>query len=354
MPTLPQSMTNASSLPINLVPPSEPEKESKSKSPVGWLWKRKSLRATDKASKHVHESSLTRDVPTSPVVAEEMEPGSAPPNGISGAHTAHPPSLHPLRRHTEHNISSHSTSNVHSTYQHPEALSSQTMVIPAGSVDTRLGGLDDPASHHAESGSSSPSIGSLRHNVHGGGGSSTTYSNGNGHNASGPSHGQVLEHPPGRASSLAHRRSAAELATNIMNGPSAYNTLPPSSTSPSSPLTTSSSPVLPPFKSNTTRGPLTPSRGHRTSVSNGHIFANGVDAMLKNQTSAPPTPDGGNYSHLSHTTLSPPPPPPSMAASVGANLSSGSANSATSGFKRATRKLSITAPMLGFGRKQRQ
>lgn len=46
-------------------------------------------------------------------------------------------------------------------------------------------------------------------------------------------------------------------------------------------------------------------------------------------------------------------PPTSLATSVGTNHSSSSTNSAGSNVKRATRKLSLSAPMLGFGKRDK-
>ncbi|TFK26673.1 cysteine proteinase [Coprinopsis marcescibilis] len=80
------------------------------------------------------------------------------------------------------------------------------------------------------------------------------------------------------------------------------------------------------------------------------LLPNGYHELNHSSSLPPPAtfPEDGHdvLSHMRSTTL----PPSSLASSVGANLSSGTNSSTTSGIRKATRKLSLTAPMLGFGR----
>ncbi|EAU92322.2 ubiquitin C-terminal hydrolase [Coprinopsis cinerea okayama7 len=82
---------------------------------------------------------------------------------------------------------------------------------------------------------------------------------------------------------------------------------------------------------------------HQYNVHHNHHQEGGQHSATSQ--SAPPT-SFPEALHQRSTTL----PPTSIASSVGANTSSGSNSSSTSGIRKATRKLSLTAPMLGFGR----
>ncbi|KAF6754344.1 ubiquitin C-terminal hydrolase [Ephemerocybe angulata] len=94
-----------------------------------------------------------------------------------------------------------------------------------------------------------------------------------------------------------------------------------------------------------------PSNGH-SYVAEPKAYTNGAlepDELESSTASASFTDD--MRSHSRSTTL---PPPTSLAASAGANLSSGSAPPTTFGLRKATRKLSLTGPILGFGRRDKK
>jgi ubiquitin carboxyl-terminal hydrolase 9/13 len=94
-------------------------------------------------------------------------------------------------------------------------------------------------------------------------------------------------------------------------------------------------------------------------MSNGHVHVTEPESILKGKLHA--TEDGNTVPNqtvgargfpvsLQSTLLAP---PTSLATTVGTNNSSSSTTSATSNLKRATRKLSLSAPMLGFGKRDK-
>ncbi|TEB38768.1 cysteine proteinase [Coprinellus micaceus] len=95
-----------------------------------------------------------------------------------------------------------------------------------------------------------------------------------------------------------------------------------------------------------------PSNGHVPFVAEPKSYVNGSASDFNEAASSTgPASLNGTHPQSRSTTL---PPPSSIAASASANASTGSTPPVTAPPRKATRKLSLTAPMLGFGRKEKK
>ncbi|KAF8963902.1 hypothetical protein BDZ97DRAFT_1661022 [Flammula alnicola] len=349
LPPLPAGVFNNTQSPIMTPPmsipivnePEKEEKETKSKSPGWFSRKRKSLRIGDKPRP---DNSPTREMPSSPARTDESTQSHTSWFWPSNSNSSQAP-LRPLRP-----LENGSAAPSDIIGLHPDSLKLKMSAIPQGKLerDHRLNGYDD---HPSGSTSSSPSSTSLLHNTQSLPTESMTRPS---TGVSSTSSGHQHEFPPGRKSSvvpsLERPRTSHDRKKNLDLKSLSYST--PSSSPLSS--TQTASPYGP------SRPPRTSARSqtHRPNISNGHIFANDTEASLKGKARSAEGVDGAQSSspptaYTAYDTTRSTPPPTSLASSVGANASSGSTTSASSNLKRATRKLSLTAPMLGFGRRDR-
>jgi len=343
LPPLPPNIFNTSqspmiSSPIPVPQVSEPEKEGKefkSKSPGSWFKKRRSLKPVRPSS------SPTADLPSSPLLHEEELHHSHTSRFQPSSSGSRAPK--PQRRPSQNGIIS--TSEV--VGLHPNS-SKPKNPVPVAKYEDDLG-------HSGGSACSSPSSHSLLHNTQLSTGSAGRPST----SASSTGSGAHLESSPARKSSLAP--SSAEWSRSSFDR---KKSLDMKTIASPGPATLSS-----PLSYNQTRTslnhdlPLLPSapnfKSHRSNISNGHILVSEPESILKG-ASRSTEPDirapnqtvgaGGILVPVRSATLAA---PTSLATSVGTNYSSSSTNSASSNVKRATRKLSLTAPMLGFGKRDK-
>jgi ubiquitin carboxyl-terminal hydrolase 9/13 len=222
-------------------------------------------------------------------------------------------------------------------------------------VDKKPNGYDD-IGHSGGSACSSPSSHSLAHNTQ----LSTSSAGRPSTSASSTGSGAHLESSPARKSSLAS--SSPEWSRSSFDRKKSLDVKTISSPSPAT--------LSSPLSYNQTRSslnhdlPLLPSapkfKSHRSNISNGHVLVSEQESILKGKSrSTEPDNIAPNQTVgaggipvpvVRSTTLAP---PTSLATSVGTNHSSSSTNSASSNIKRATRKLSLTAPILGFGKRDK-
>ncbi|KAF8204051.1 hypothetical protein BJ912DRAFT_941747 [Pholiota molesta] len=317
------------------------EKEVKSKSLGGWFGKRKSIRLTEKSRTDV---SPTRDIPASPLRAE----GTPSSGWFKPSQSSVQAPLRPVRRPSV-NGSASATADIFALY--PDASKHKSSAGKAGQ-DPRLNGHEDAFS--IGSTSSSPGSASLLQTT-----SSSRPATGEsgrrtsmlGASTASTSTTPPVAHPPPRKSSAFPPPAARGARTSVDRKRSLDLHALSSASSP--PL----SPLRPP------KSPARPHTAHRVNISSGGVFSDPELPMRSSSSDA----DGGALSSSvpalppygsppsSYTSASVrSPQPASLATSVGANTSTGS--SASSNLKRATRKLSITAPMLGlgFGRREKE
>ncbi|KDR85571.1 hypothetical protein GALMADRAFT_218667 [Galerina marginata CBS 339.88] len=350
VPPLPPNVASYTQLPITTTSPvltllphvHEPEdkEKEKDKKPSSWISgiKRKSLRLTDKSR---HDRSPTRGVPVSPIQRME-ETQHSHTNWFKPSPSNTNP--RPQRRPSD-NGSTTVTPEIFNL--HPDPSKMKSSYVPVAKHDPKLNGYDD--SYQPGSSSSSPSSNSLLNTTQASATGSTTRPS-----TSSTTSGPQLDFPPPRKSSLAPSsadwsRTSFEpkrsLDTKIVSSSS-----PPSTSSPHTPQTTSIY-----YNQNLSPLPSTPKyqSPYRSNITNGDVLVGEPESTVKGKwrstdaDSIGPAP-GTTVGAGSLRTL----PPMSLAASVGANNSSGSTTS-SSNLKRATRKLSLTAPMLGFGKRDK-
>lgn len=344
LPPLPPNVFNTSQSPMISSPMpvpqvSEPEKEFKSKSPGSWFKKRRSLKPSEKVRP---SSSPPADLPSSPLLHEE-EPHHAHTSWFQPSSSGSR-APKPQRRPSQNGVTS--TSEV--VGLHPNSSKAKNPV-PVAKYEDDLG-------HSGGSACSSPSSHSLVHNTQVSTGSAGRPST----SASSTGSGAHLESSPARKPSLAP--SSAEWTRSSFDRKKSLDMKTISSPAPA----TLSSPLFY-TQARTSLNhdlPLLPSSpnfksSHRSNISNGHILVSEPESILKGKSRST-EPDnrvpsqtvgaGGIPVPVRSATLAP---PTSLATSVGTNHSSSSTNSAGSNVKRATRKLSLSAPMLGFGKRDK-
>jgi len=354
LPPLPPGIFNTSQSPSPAVSspipipkvngPQKDEKEFRSKSPGQWFKKRKSLKVSEKVQP---SSSPPRDSPSSPILQEPHHSQTSWFKPSSSSSQAPKPQRRPSAN------SAIPTSE--GVGRHPDSRSKSNTPVPVSNSDQKLNGYDD-LTHSTGSALSTPSSHSLLQN---------TSSTGR-HSRSASSTGSAahFEFLPVRKSSLAPL-SAEQSRSSVDRKKSldlkAISPSIPSATSSSRPHNQKNSSHhydLPPLPS-TALPSTTKFNPHRSNMSNGHGFVSEPESILKGKSRS--TENGNTASNqtvgargfpvtLESTTLAP---PTSLATSMGANNSSSSTNSASSNLKRATRKLSLSAPMLGFGKRDK-
>ncbi|KAF9486557.1 cysteine proteinase [Pholiota conissans] len=336
----------------------EKEKESKSKSLGGWFVKRKSMRLTEKSRP---DASPPVEIPASPLRQEE--PSSSSHSGwFKSSHSNTQAPLRPVRRPSE-NGSVAATADIFGLHPGPDASRHRP---PSGKGhDSRLNGYEDtfsigstsssPGSASLMQASSRPATGEsgLRTSM----GPSTPSTS-----TTGTRHDLPPVPPPPRKSSMVSSTERASRASVDRKRSLDLHAL--SSNTPLS-IGSGASPVA----FSPVRPPKSPGRAHthRLNISNGHIFSDPELAAQLSSTMMGEDVMGSGAMSSSTPTLPPygspassrslQPPPSSLATAIGTNNSTGSsAHSASSNLKRATRKLSITAPMLGlgFGRREKE
>ncbi|KAF8913228.1 hypothetical protein CPB84DRAFT_1700845 [Gymnopilus junonius] len=350
VPPLPPNNTHYSQSPItptSIPQVHEPDKEKVKEKSKGWF-KRKSLRVTEKSRQ---ESSATQEVPSSPIHREELQPSHLSWFKPSSSTISPRPQRLPSE-----NGSASVPSDV--TGLHPDSSKMNPGYVPVAKNDRdrdyRLNGKED--NHLAGSASSSPGSYSVLNNLHLSANvsvsDSTTRPSTSSTN-SGLSPQPHLEIPPTRKSSLVPSSTERSHTSFESKRSSDLRAMSPSTFSPITPISPSASNH---FSQNPSRSSPTPKTysHHRSNMSNGTNFMNESDNLPKGKMRST---DSDFVATAQGTSMGPTlprtAPPVSLAASVGTNNSSGSANSASSGFKRATRKLSLTAPMLGFGKRDK-
>lgn len=325
VPPLPPLPSFHSPFPPPIPQLNEPEKEEKGvmKLAGGWFRKRKSIRISEKM--RLDSSPLT-DQANSPTRQEDSSPSHTHWFGRSLHSTSlgsvQAP-LQPLRRAPENGFADAGLhpdlSKAHATGKserngYDESFSPGSISSSPGSASLLTSQL--PTADGVARPSTATSTGSA-------------------------STGPYLDNLPPRKSSLgpATERAHTSLERRSMD----FKTLPPPSIPPELPATpaqagSTNTPAPPP------RSPARP-RTHRTNISTGNIFSEPEPYP----TGASPSieADAPYAMSLPRNT----PPPASLASAIGANSSTGS--SASSNLKRAGRKLSITAPMLGFGKRDK-
>ncbi|KAF8167504.1 hypothetical protein B0H34DRAFT_669933 [Crassisporium funariophilum] len=358
LPPLPLSFLNQNQSPIPIQPTptlipqvNEPEKEKdkdkdRLKSTAGWFnKKRKSLRIGEKRSE---STSSAPEVPPSPMVKGEdghlSHMNWFKTSGPSINTTS--PKLH--RRPSEKGPSV--ISDVIDIGLHPDSSRMRTSVMPTGQADRdpMVNGYDSNG-HRPKSASSSPGpnsvptssrMGPSRPSLSRPSTSVSTRSSGS---------AQQHDFPPVRKSTVAPPTADFSRASFERKKSVDLRAISSSPSNNASPL--SSSHITPDY--NRTLPPLPPTPkfpSHRTNLSNGHIFSEpesmtkGKARSIEDDALSPLQSSNGNDAHMRSTTM----PPTSLAASVGGNHSTGSAASASSNIKRATRKLS-----LGFGKRDK-
>jgi ubiquitin carboxyl-terminal hydrolase 9/13 len=345
LPPLPPNISNTSQSPMISSPMpvpqvSEPEKEGKefkSKSPGLWFKKRRSLKPSEKVRP---SSSPPADLPSSPLLHEEPHHSHTSWFQPSSSGSRAPK---PQRRPSQNGgISTSEVVGLHPNSSKPKNP------VPVAKYEDDLG-------HSGGSACSSPSSHSLLHNTQVSTGSAGRPST----SASSTGSGAHLESSPARKSSLAP--SSAEWTRSSFDRKKSLDMKTISSPAPA----TLSSPLFyTQARTSLNRDlPLLPSapnfKSHRSNISNGHILVSEPESTLKgksrssehdNRAPSQTVSAGGIPVPVRSATLAP---PTSLATSVGTNYSSSSTNSAGSNVKRATRKLSLTAPMLGFGKRDK-
>jgi len=351
LPPLPPSIFNPSQSPMISSPipvpqvnePEKEEKEVKTKPPGSWFKRRRSLKPSEKVQP---SSSPTGDLPSSALSREEPHHISwfQPSNSSSQA-------LRPQRRPSQNGgISASEAVGLHPNSSKPKNSVPRTKY----EVDQRPNGHDD-LGHSGGSACSTPSSHSLLHHTQ----LSTSSAGRPSTSVSSTGSGAHLESPPARKPSMAS--PSAEWSRSSFDRKKSLDLKSIPSSSPST--------ISSPLSHNLTRPslnhdlPLLPSTtkfaSHRTNISNGHILVSEPESILKGKSRSTETdntsPDQtagarGIPVPVRSTTLAP---PTSLATSVGTNYSSTSTNSASSNLKRATRKLSLTAPLLGFGKRDK-
>lgn len=347
LPPLPLNILNTSQSPMipspipipQLNEPEKEEKEVKSKSPGSWFKKRRSIKLSEKMRP---SSSPTADLASSPLVRGE-EPHQLYTSWFQ-------PSSSGKRRPSQNGVIS--TSEV--VGLHPNSSKPKSPVpVAKNEADQRPNGHDD-LGHSGGSACSSPSSHSLAHNTRPSTGSTGRPST----SASSTGEGAHLESSPAWKSSLAP--SSAEWSRSSFDCKKSLDLKAISSPGPatiSSPLSHNPRPSL------NRDLPLLPSapkfKSHRSNISNGHILVTEPESILKGKSRSTepnntvPNQTVGAGGIPVPVRSAPLAAPTSLATSVGTNYSSSSTNSASSNLKRATRKLSLTAPMLGFGRRDK-
>ncbi|CAA7268054.1 unnamed protein product [Cyclocybe aegerita] len=325
LPHQPQQHSPVVTTPIAVPQVNEPAKEEKEKTKSSGNWftkKRKSLKIGDKS----RPDSPAAELPPSPFLhGDEFQQSSSKSSTSSNVHA-----LKPLRRPSENGAAE-------VIGLHPDSRWMNSSSPSGKERNRRSNGFD--GTHSQGSRSSSPSSTSLSTHAQGlstrpAAQPSTSLSS----NGSGPK----LEFPPPRKASLVPS-SADWKRTSVDRKRSldlkARSTMPAGVT-----------PPLASFNKDADLPPLPPTHKHsqRPSISNGHFFVSEPESILKGKSRSTEndTPSPLQASPLRQASS----PPVSLAASIGANTSSGSATSGSSNLKRATRKLSLTAPILGFGK----
>ncbi|PPQ64280.1 hypothetical protein CVT26_002163 [Gymnopilus dilepis] len=338
VPPLPPNVLNPV-IPTPIPQVNEPEKEKeKSKSFGSWFpIKRKSLRVPEKS---IFDSSPTREVPPSPTHRDKPHPSHTSwlkPLSSTSQRSQRPPS--------EKGIASASSDS-------SDTSKAKSAHVPVAKQDTghKINGHD--VNHLLGSTSSSPSSYSVLNSLQSTANGSTTRPS-TSSTTSGFSHQPQLDFPPTRKSSLVPS-SAERSRTSVERKRS--SDLRAMSPSTFTPITSSSFSAPDHHSQHPPRSPSTPKTYpyHRSNISNGTNFISDLDHTSKGKMrstdldSSMPTQTSSPGSSIPTTA-----PPMSLSTSAGANHSSGSGNSASSGLKRATRKLSLTAPMLGFGKRDK-
>jgi ubiquitin carboxyl-terminal hydrolase 9/13 len=331
------------------------EKEPSKKSPGGWFRKRKSLRLNDK--------SRPEDYPASPALPSSpahVQRGNDPEEAQLSMwfKTGDQPKRKSKRRPSESGLSGPAIDGLHPNRPRPKSTHSG---VAAGKHERER--------HHRPNGydeSPPPSSASSSYNSFSQQPLARATRPSTGASSSSSTSGQHVDQPPPKMSPLTplspdqqrppydHARQQKE------RSPSKVNVNHKGSQSPLS-YTKSQGldrnlPPLPPTPQFLSRS----SSSHQRNDSNGHAF------VAEPNGAAPEGDDLGNGSVFAasiSTPMSRPSvsrvdttlPPSSMATSIGVNMSTGSSSSASavSGIRRATRKLSFSAPMLGFGRKDK-
>jgi len=349
LPPLPPIIHAAAPIPIPQIISGE-EKEPSKKSSGGWFRKRRSLRLNDK--------SRPEDYPASPALPSSpahVQQGDDPEEAQSSMwfKTVDQSKRERKRRPSESGLSGPAIDGLHPNRLRPKS--------------THTGGKHERERHHRPNGyDESPSASSA----------SSSYNSfsqqplaratrlSTGASSSSSTSGQHVDQPPPKMSSL------TPLSLDQQCPPYDHASQRKDSSSPSkvnvnhkgsqSPMSFRKShdldrnlPPLPPTPQFLSRS----SSSHQRNDSNGHAFVAEPDGTV------PEGDDLGNGS-VSVASMSTPMlrpsvsranatfPPLSMATNIGVNMSTGSSSSA-SGIRRARRKLSFTAPMLGFGRKDK-
>ncbi|KAF9532099.1 hypothetical protein CPB83DRAFT_848341 [Crepidotus variabilis] len=350
----PQLYQSVASSPILPTLGSEPEsdvrdknKEKEKDKKGSWFSrKRKSLKLGDKDRSSKYGTSSAPAVPSPRLITDDNEPGSSSGLFTRSTSSTGTPIMH--RRPSE------SGSPADFSSLHPDS--------------GRRGVNGHDGSHSPTSGTSSPSSTSLLTNGagHPNGSTSTTQPS-TSVSSTTSSTPPSFDHSPAKKSALLPSSSDRVRSSVDRKRSLDLKSIPYSGAlMASSPLSTTPQPTweakhLPPL-------PLPPSRGsnyspsHRSTSSNGYIqpgeYDTGSTLKGKARSVEPEFPQ----SHTPNGYFSPPssfplpiPEPPSLASSIGGNNSAGSSgiSSASNTMKRATRKLSLTAPMLGFGKREK-
>lgn len=324
LPPLPPTIKTPEPVPPAGAPPEKHKKES-SKS-GGWFYKRKSLKLNDKPKKQPSTSETLFLQPPSPNRrADDQGTASSPSAWFKGLGSSH------KEAQSEHTHSKDSTHDADEP-KHRDGASRHLSVNGVGTDDT-----PPTPSTTSSLNSMTPTHPSYaRPSMTGSSSSSSS-----------------IPHPSKVTSASSMRRQDSLSGVDHRRSKGSRSSS-PSDRKRQRPFPPSLERALPPL-------PPTPTFvSHVHSPSNGYVYVEEPKAMVNGyddsnhelNSGAPSSLYADDLQHLRSTTL---PVPSSLATSAGENISSSSTPPLTAfGLRKATRKLSLTAPMLGFGKKDRK
>ncbi|KAH9486405.1 Ubiquitin carboxyl-terminal hydrolase 4 [Psilocybe cubensis] len=311
------------------------EKEREKQKPPRKWFRRQSVKTVDKSGV---DNSPMPDVPSTPVHPQENSHSNWLKHPSS---SVNPSSPRPQRQPSE-NGSSTVYSETSTLYPNSSKLA--PTLVPLRRQD-RMNGHDE--FHPPASTSSSPSSNSFLSQLQPSVTGHTTRPSTSSTTTSGPQEyssspvRKLPVTPSDRPRASVERKRSLDLNALSTAGPGSIS----ATFTPSQTAQYKDRPAVPPPRFNS----------HRANASNGNIFVAEPESFVKGKFrstefeggSASPT--GPGFKPATQKSL----PPVSLASAVGANNSMSSTNSASSNFKRTTRKLSLTAPMLGFGKRDK-